>query len=166
MARQAEPDTLEPSFHPLKQTKTAALISKPSKPELQALVPEVVRWFTDRGYRIVMDQETAVYGANENVFERSKIGELKPDFVLVLGGDGTLLSAARAVSRQGVPILAVNLGSLGFLTEVALGDLYNTLEAVDSGQCPIELRSVHRVPVDSFGKVHPYFSRAERRSSK
>ena len=89
-----------------------------------------------------MDQETAVYGSNENVFPRSEIGDLKPDFVLVLGGDGTLLSAARAVSRQGVPILAVNLGSLGFLTEVTLGDLYKTLEAVDSEQCPIESRSV------------------------
>jgi NAD+ kinase len=59
-----------------------------------------------------------------------------------LGGDGTLLSAARAVAHAGVPILAVNLGSLGFLTEVPLSEMYATLEAVNQGHCPIEDRSV------------------------
>jgi len=52
------------------------------------------------------------------------------------------LSAARAVAHEGVPILAVNLGSLGFLTEVPLSELYLTLEAVDQGQCPTEQRAV------------------------
>ena len=60
----------------------------------------------------------------------------------MLGGDGTLLSAARSVAHEGVPILAVNLGSLGFLTEVPLSEMYPTLEAVDSGLCPMEQRSV------------------------
>ena len=53
----------------------------------------------------------------------------------MLGGDGTLLSAARAVAHEGVPILAVNLGSLGFLTEVPLSEMYSTLEAIDAGTC-------------------------------
>ncbi len=60
----------------------------------------------------------------------------------MLGGDGTLLSAARAVAHEGVPILAVNLGSLGFLTEIPLNELYPALECVDRGECPVELRSV------------------------
>ena len=60
----------------------------------------------------------------------------------MLGGDGTLLSAARAVAHEGVPILAVNLGSLGFLTEVPLSEMYSTLEAVDAGNCPSEERAV------------------------
>ncbi len=122
--------------------KTVAIISKPGKPELETLVPELLEWFDDREYRVVMDQETAVYGSNDQVFPRTKIGEQMPDFALVLGGDGTLLSAARSVSRQCVPILAVNLGSLGFLTEVSLADLYTTLDAVVEGTCPVEVRSM------------------------
>lgn len=122
--------------------KTAAIISKPSKPELQAIVPEVLQWFYAHGYRVVMDEETAVYGSNENVAPRREIGKQKPNFALVLGGDGTLLSAARSIAADGIPILAVNLGSLGFLTEVPLGDLFDTLECVDKKMCPVEERSV------------------------
>jgi NAD+ kinase len=76
------------------------------------------------------------------VVARRNMGEKHPDFALVLGGDGTLLSAARAVAHEGVPILAVNLGSLGFLTEVPLNEMYPTLEAVDAGHCPVEQRAV------------------------
>jgi NAD+ kinase len=89
-----------------------------------------------------MDEETARYTNGEQVISREEIGKKHPDFALVLGGDGTLLSAARSVAHEGVPILAVNLGSLGFLTEVPLNELYMALEAVDQGQCPVEERSV------------------------
>jgi NAD+ kinase len=122
--------------------KTAAIISKPSKPELETIVPQVLRWFGEHGYRVVMDEETAVYGSNENVVPRREIGNQKPEFALVLGGDGTLLSAARSIAADGIPILAVNLGSLGFLTEVPLAELYDTLESVEKNCCPVEERSV------------------------
>jgi NAD+ kinase len=122
--------------------KSAAIISKPSKPELSAILPELLSWFRQRGYQLYMDEETARYTNGEKVVLREEIGKKHPDFVLVLGGDGTLLSAARSVAHEGVPILAVNLGSLGFLTEVPLNELYVALEAVDQGQCPVEERSV------------------------
>lgn len=122
--------------------KTAAIISKPAKPELRNIVPKVVEWFAERGYKVLMDEETAVYGSNQNVMPRKEIGQAKPDFALVLGGDGTLLSAARSIAPEGIPILAVNLGSLGFLTEVPLDELFPTLELVDNGQCPVEERSI------------------------
>lgn len=122
--------------------KTAAIISKPGKPELRDIVPKVLDWFAEHEFKVLMDEETAVYGSNENVFPRHEIAEQRPDLALVLGGDGTLLSAARAVSQAGIPILAVNLGSLGFLTEVPLGELFSTLELVKTGNCPIESRSV------------------------
>ncbi len=122
--------------------KSAAIISKPSKPELAAILPELLAWFRRRGYTLYLDQETAQYANGEVVVPRTAMGAKHPDFALVLGGDGTLLSAARALAHEDVPILGVNLGSLGFLTEVPLSEMYTTLEAVDAGQCPVENRSV------------------------
>jgi len=122
--------------------KSVAIISKPSKPELAAIMPELLSWFYRRGYHLYLDQETAQYTNGEEAVARAEIGLQHPDFALVLGGDGTLLSAARAVAHEGVPIVAVNLGSLGFLTEVPLGEIYDTLEAIDAGACPAEQRAV------------------------
>src|SRR5271167_581834 len=122
--------------------KSVAIISKPSKPELATILPELLSWFHQRGYQLYLDQETAQYTNGEEVVPREEMGVRRPDFALVLGGDGTLLSAARAVAHEGAPILAVNLGSLGFLTEVPLSEMYPTLDAVDQGLCPTEQRAV------------------------
>jgi NAD+ kinase len=122
--------------------KSAAIISKPAKPELAGMLPDLLAWFRGRNYKLYLDEETAQYTDGEEVVARKEIGAKHPDFALVLGGDGTLLSAARAISHFGVPILAVNLGSLGFLTEVPLSEMYVTLEAVDGGHCPLEERAV------------------------
>src|SRR5208282_2039099 len=67
------------------------------------------------------------------------------DLVIVLGGDGTLLSAARATAVVDVPLLGVNLGSLGFLTEVPMQSLYPMLEAIAQGRAAIEHRSLMQV---------------------
>jgi NAD+ kinase len=122
--------------------KIAAIISKPSKPELHQIVPEVLQWFSEHKYHVLMDEETAEYSPKGEILSRNDIASKSPEFALVLGGDGTLLSAARSIAPAGIPILAVNLGSLGFLTEVPLDDLFQTLESVDAGDCPIEPRSV------------------------
>ena len=122
--------------------KSAAIISKPSKPELASILPELLAWLRKRGYTLYLDQETAQYTNGEEIVARTALGAKHPDFALVLGGDGTLLSAARALAHEDVPILGVNLGSLGFLTEVPLTEMYSTLEAVDGGHCPVEERSV------------------------
>jgi NAD+ kinase len=123
--------------------KSAAIICKPAKPELASVLPDLLGWFSRNGYHLYLDKESASYVTDDaEVVSRDEVGDRHPDFVLVLGGDGTLLSAARAVAHAGVPILAVNLGSLGFLTEVPLAEMYDTLEAVNRGQCPLEERSV------------------------
>ena len=122
--------------------KSAAIISKPSKPEVAGVLPDLLAWFRAHGYEVYLDQETAQYLDGEEAIAREEMGARHPDFALVLGGDGTLLSAARAVAHYGVPIMAVNLGSLGFLTEVPLSEMYATLEAFDACQCPLEERSV------------------------
>ena len=106
-------------------------------------MPDLLEWFRRHGYHLYLDEETAGYVTDgAEVVPRTDVGNRHPDFVLVLGGDGTLLSAARAVAHSDVPILAVNLGSLGFLTEVPLSEMYSTLEAVNLGHCPVEERAV------------------------
>src|SRR6516165_3786187 len=122
--------------------KSVAIISKPWKSELATILPDLLSWFHQRGYHIYTDEETAHYSDGGGVVAREEIGRKHPDFALVLGGDGTLLSAARAVAEEGVPILAVNLGSLGFLTEVPFSELHSTLEAIDGGACPTEQRAL------------------------
>jgi len=122
--------------------KSAAIISKPAKPELATILPGLLDWFHKHGYKLYLDEETGQYIDGEEVVPRQQLGMRTPDFALVLGGDGTLLSAARAVAHEGVPILAVNLGSLGFLTEVPLNEMYATLDAVDAGLCPVEQRAL------------------------
>jgi NAD+ kinase len=133
--------------------RSAAIVSKPQKPELYKLVPEVVRWLTSHGYHPFLDEETAVYAAGLDTVKRERIADQDPNFVVVLGGDGTLLSAARAVAVKGIPILAVNLGSLGFLTEVPLPELYTTLEATDQNQCPVETRAMVHCELVRQGEV-------------
>ena len=122
--------------------KSAGIISKPAKLELESLVPEVADWLRSHGYEVYVDPETSAYLPSSPVLEREQMGEKKPDFVLVLGGDGTMLAAARAVAQAGVPILGVNLGSLGFLTEVPVEELYETLQALVENRVTVESRSM------------------------
>jgi NAD+ kinase len=121
----------------------AAIISKPLKPELETILPELLAWLEAHDYTAVLDTESAAYlGRPEAALERAKMPDHGPEVVISLGGDGTLLSAARAFARTGTPILGVNLGSLGFLTEVPLADLYATLEAWRDGNAFLDERSL------------------------
>ena len=74
--------------------------------------------------------------------------------MIVLGGDGTLLAAARVFARTAVPILSVNLGALGFLTEVRLADIYTHLEAWNKGACCIESRAMLHSELWRDGKLN------------
>ena len=128
---------------------TVAILSKPSKPELAQLVPDVVAWLRDHDYRIVVDRESAAHARQRGVtvVSRDKIAARKPTFAIVLGGDGTMLAAARALAHAGIPILGVNLGSLGFLTEVPVEELFATLDAVARKRFRIEGRTMLRCEV-------------------
>jgi len=134
--------------------KSAGIISKPNKAELHQLLPEVLNWLNKHDYTIYIDEETASYGVRDHVVPRAYLGEKKPEFVIVLGGDGTLLSAARAVAEYEIPLLAVNLGSLGFLTAVPVAELFTTLEHVGKNHCPVEQRSMLRCELMRDGKAY------------
>jgi NAD+ kinase len=122
--------------------KSAGIISKPGKEELATVVPEILRWLKRHGYEVVVDLETAEYTSGVRSVERDHLGDYSLEFVVVLGGDGTLLSAARAVAKAAIPILGINLGSLGFLTEVPRSELFATLDGIEAGCCTIDERSM------------------------
>jgi NAD+ kinase len=122
--------------------KSAGIISKAGKAELGTIVPELIDWLSRHGYHIVVDRETQPHAPGIEVVAREEIASRPLRFVVVLGGDGTLLSAARSVAKAGVPVIGVNLGSLGFLTEVPLDELYPTLEGIEAGRCGVEARSM------------------------
>src|SRR4051794_7538795 len=129
-----------------------AIISKPNHPELSKLVPRLLEWLREHKYEVVADPETAAFSKNLKSVSRDGVAAQKPDFVIVLGGDGTLLAAARAVAQADIPILAVNLGSLGFLTEVALSELFPTLESIKQNCCNTDVRNMLHCELLRAGK--------------
>ncbi len=121
----------------------AAVISKPQKPELEQILADLLTWLSSHGFSAILDRNSAGYlNREDEAVERTEMQEHRPDLVITLGGDGTLLSAARAFAHADVPLLGVNLGSLGFLTEVPLSELYVTMEAWLAGTGVIERRSL------------------------
>ncbi len=121
----------------------AAIISKPQKPEMASILPQLAGWLAERGYEGILDPDSAAYlGRGNEAVDRAEMAAQGPAVVISLGGDGTLLSAARAFAQTDTPILGVNLGSLGFLTEVPLGEMYSTLEAWMAGTAIVEKRSL------------------------
>jgi NAD+ kinase len=125
--------------------KIAAIISRPNRPEVAQIIPGLLTWLTEHGYKVIVDEETSTYRAGQEVVPRAEMASKRLDLVVVLGGDGTLLSAARVTAAVDVPLLGVNLGSLGFLTEVPLQSLYPMLEAIAQGRATVEHRSLMQV---------------------
>lgn len=130
--------------HPQKPSplKKVAIVSKPGRPELCNVLPELCAWLQQRGISVVVDRESQEYCRWNHVVERQQLGLETPELALILGGDGTLLSASRAVSQAGTLILGINLGTLGFLTERPLADLYPALEAIERGEYIVDSRAM------------------------
>lgn len=124
------------------QGKAAGIISKPNKPELAQIVPGLLEWFRKHNYQLVVDPETAPYAPGIELLQREQMVSRQLNFIVVLGGDGTLIAASRAVAKAGIPVIGVNLGALGFLTEVPLENLYPTLEGIEQNRYRVETRSM------------------------
>jgi NAD+ kinase len=134
-----------------------AIVCKPQKEELARIIPELVAWLSARGYEPVVDLAGGQYTSSATIVDRSEMPRWEPGLVIVLGGDGTLLSVARTFAATGVPILSVNLGYLGFLTEVRLAELYPTLESWCNGCHSIESRTMLHAALVRNGEPHLNF---------
>ena len=122
--------------------KLAAILSRPARPEVTRILPGLLAWLKDHGYGVIIDLETAQYmtAPQVEIVPRAQMSTHPMDLVIVLGGDGTLLAAARHTAPVDVPLLGVNLGSLGFLTEVPVASLYSMLDDIAAGKAPVEQR--------------------------
>jgi len=129
-----------------KTPKSVGIIFKhdfqPAKKECKRLRD----WFTQRGITVYTEEMASRAHVSQCLEEETSIPDTV-DLVVVLGGDGTLLGAARKVGRYGLPILGVNLGGLGFLTEIPLEMLYKDIEKVITGQVTVEPRLMLRASV-------------------
>jgi NAD+ kinase len=119
--------------------RTVGILSKPHSPEAARIVPELIAWLREREIATRLDHETAAYAKSLAGLPRDEVPE-GADLLIIFGGDGTLLSGARAVSGRNIPIFAVNLGGLGFLTAIQTEELYPQLERTLSGELPLESR--------------------------
>ena len=133
--------------------RIVGIISKPRKEEICSVVPPLLQWLRARKVEVLLDEETAACcEPREKVAPREELPG-RVDLLIVLGGDGTLLAAARLLGKRDVPILPVNLGGLGFLTSVTLEELYPLLEQVLSGKHGLSERMMLEAEVIRAGKV-------------
>lgn len=128
--------------HPI---RSVGLVAKRGSREAVGSTNELADWLLRRDIRVAIEEEVALERASGFDGDLYDPGS-DFDLVVVLGGDGTLLSAGRAVS-PGVPILGVNLGRLGFLTEIARADLYPSLVEILAGNFAVEERSLLEITV-------------------
>jgi NAD+ kinase len=117
----------------MRKIETVGIISKPKIAEAPEIVCGVLEWLEKRGVQCRCDRQTAEYAGNRPYFSREELPE-GTDLIIVLGGDGTLLSAARVVAGCNIPLFAVNLGHLGFLTAIRVEELYPELERALKGE--------------------------------
>ena len=110
------------------------------KPRITYLIRDIAAWLQSRGCQLLLDEKTALVTGLESLGRPQETLIAGSDCIMVLGGDGTLLGCARMVASSGVPIAGINLGRLGFLTEVDLHELYPALERMLAGQYIIEER--------------------------
>jgi NAD+ kinase len=124
---------------------------KPDQPQVAERVATLEEWLHDHGVEVLLDREAARWLSRPGI----ALGELagRVDLMIVLGGDGTLLAAARAIGERAVPLLGVNLGTLGFLAETSSDDLYSALEQALAGRLVVASRMRLQVEVERAGQI-------------
>jgi NAD+ kinase len=131
--------------------RTVGIFAKPNVAAAVDLVPTVFAWLQERKIALRYDDFTAGYCRCGPGVDRERVPD-GCDLVVVMGGDGTLLSAARAIAGRNIPLFAVNLGSLGFLTAITREELLPELQRVLDGEHRIAQRKLLRIDVVRSGK--------------
>lgn len=133
--------------------KSIGVISRPRRSSLSAVVPPLLQWLESRHLKVFYDEETASSLATPAKGLTREEVAAQSEILLVLGGDGTLLAAARVAASRGIPILPVNMGSLGFLTSFTVEELYPALEETLAGRSSMSARVMLQVQLIREGKT-------------
>ncbi len=135
------------------QLKTIGVIVGPKKPEALAVAAEMSEWCQARGMTLRAYGEAATHAKSPPLTDPdgSLAGDV--DLIVVLGGDGTMLGAARIVGDRQIPVIGVNFGWLGYLTEFTLAELYTAIESVREGDFSIDQRMLLDVDVIRKGET-------------
>ncbi len=143
------------SNHSETALKTIGLYVKRSSPEAAQAAKEAIAWLQSKGHSVVCEESlTEEYGISGGV-PPEEFGD-KAELIIVLGGDGTFLAGARLASVHGIPICGVNLGGLGFLTDIPASEMIENLELVLNGQAQIEHRTLLDVTIHRNGKTDEF----------
>lgn len=136
----------------MQNVKTVGVVSKPGAAQAHELVPALMGWLAERNIGVRCDHQTADYFPCDAAFAREDVPE-GCDLVIVLGGDGTLLAAARAIGQREIPLFPVNLGGLGFLTAITIDELFPQLERALKGEHRIARRRFLNAEVHRAGRT-------------
>lgn len=131
--------------------KKIGVLTKIGRQEPIEILKEILPWLRQRGYEVLVDIDAAEK-LNFKGYQRSEIATTA-DMLIVLGGDGTMLSAARLVAERGIPILGINLGGLGFITEVNRSEVFSAMETILAGKCHIEERIMLSTTIVRHGET-------------
>ena len=131
--------------------KTIGILAKPQLSNIESDLSQLVNWLKERGNEVLLDLHLGESLPDSDSTSRTRIAK-EADFLIVLGGDGTMLGAARLVEQSSLPILGVNMGGLGFLTETTIDDIYGSLEKVFAGAYYLDKRLMLQVGIYHQGK--------------
>jgi NAD+ kinase len=134
------------------KSKSVGILTKPKFPEVKGTLQGVVTWLRDRHITVLLDTTSATLLSEQGGIQKTRLAG-QADVLLILGGDGTILSAARLAAERSIPILGVNMGGLGFLTEVRLDNLYASLERVFANDFVLDERLMLQIHVHRHGET-------------
>lgn len=133
--------------------ESIGILSRPRREQLCVVVPPLLKWLQARGIKTSLDEETAAALTDGSKGQpRSTVADAS-QLLLVLGGDGTMLAAARLAAPRQIPILPINMGSLGFLTSFTLDELYPALEDTLAGKSSVSQRVMLQAELVRAGSV-------------
>ncbi len=138
----------------MKKSKKFAIWGNTEKPKFWDTFPDILKWAKNKGIAPYLTTRIDKQYKHHKYPIIEKADDFKGmDFILTIGGDGTILSTARAVAHRNIPILGIHLGDLGFMAKVTLSDLYNKLDQVAAGNYSISDHMVLEAEMSANGKT-------------